>query len=124
VPIDMIVEHGPHVIQPVEQVNGALVYWSVGNLLSGMGVPGTGKYEDLRTLDGIIAGARFTEVLGVDGPARFTVEPLPVLVCNERSTRTVYAPFAALDDPTLPDSVREQMEACIARSIDVEPTLR
>ena len=61
VPIDLIVEHGPHVIQPVEVVNGTVVYWSVGNLLSGMGVPGTGKYEDQRTLDGLIAGVRFTE---------------------------------------------------------------
>jgi poly-gamma-glutamate capsule biosynthesis protein CapA/YwtB (metallophosphatase superfamily) len=41
--IDLLVEHGPHVIQPVEQVNGTWVYWSVGKLISGMGIPSTGK---------------------------------------------------------------------------------
>ena len=50
---------------------------SVGNLLSGMGVPGTGKYEDLRTLDGLIATVRFTEVLPATGigPAFVAANP-------------------------------------------------
>jgi poly-gamma-glutamate synthesis protein (capsule biosynthesis protein) len=51
--IDLVIAHRPHVVQPVEVVNGAVVYWSVGNLLKGTGLPGTGKYEDQRTLDGL-----------------------------------------------------------------------
>src|SRR5262249_51820734 len=52
-PVDLVVMHGPHVVQPVERVNGALVYWSVGNLISGMGSAGrTDRYADPRTLDG------------------------------------------------------------------------
>ena len=49
---DLILIHGPHVVQPVERVGDTLVYWSLGNLISGMGVAGRGKYSDQRTLDG------------------------------------------------------------------------
>ena len=94
--IDLIIEHGPHVIQPVEQVNGTWVYWSVGNLISGMGSASRGKYADQRTLDGIAAGARFTET----SPGTFTVEPWPVLLCNEVFTRVVYAPIGAGPEPS------------------------
>ena len=34
VPIELIVQHGPHVVQPVERVNASLVYWSVGPSLT------------------------------------------------------------------------------------------
>ncbi len=116
--IDLLVEHGPHVIQPVEQVNGTWVYWSVGNLISGMGVPSTGKYADLRTLDGIAAGARFTETVS----GSFTVEPWPVLLCVEPFTRLVYAPLSA-PAGALPPLVRSEMDQCIQRSMAVVPTL-
>jgi poly-gamma-glutamate capsule biosynthesis protein CapA/YwtB (metallophosphatase superfamily) len=119
VPVDLIVQHGPHVLQPVEVVNGAVVYWSIGNLLSGMGVPGTGKYTDTRTLDGLLATVRFTEV----EPGRFIADSRPVLVCNERSTRVVYAPFTTLLDPTIDPDLRSQLEQCIERSLAVQPLL-
>ena len=116
--IDLLVEHGPHVIQPVEQVNGTWVYWSVGNLISGMGIPSTGKYADLRTLDGIAAAARFTET----ATGSFTVEPWPVLLCVEPFTRLVYAPLS-LPTGSLPPLVRSEMDQCIQRSMPVVPTL-
>ncbi len=56
--IDLVVEHGPHVIQPVERVNGTWVYWSVGNFISGMGTSSS-TYNDPRTLDGLAATAAF-----------------------------------------------------------------
>lgn len=116
--VELIIEHGPHVIQPVERVNGTWVYWSVGNFISGMGlIPG--RYNDRRTLDGLAAAARFTET----SSGSFTVEPWPVLLCNEPFTRTLYAPIAGF--PEQPASlIRSGLEGCIQRSIPVVPDLR
>ena len=114
--IDLIVEHGPHVIQPVERVNGTWVYWSIGNFISGMGIPSTGRYADLRTLDGLAATARFTETV----PGTFTVEPWPVLLCLEPFTRRVYAPIVALGGQLSP-LIRSELEACLRRSTPVVP---
>ncbi|HEY7625727.1 MAG TPA: CapA family protein, partial [Ilumatobacteraceae bacterium] len=116
--IDLIVEHGPHVIQPVEEINGTWVYWSVGNLISGMGTASRGKYADPRTLDGIAAAARFTET----SPGVFSVEPWPVLLCNDPFTRVVYTPLAS-PDPRWSAATRSQMAQCIGRSLPVVPTL-
>ena len=110
--IDLVVEHGPHVIQPLERVNGTWVYWSVGNFISGMGTAASGRYADQRTLDGIAAAARFTE----SSPGVFAVEPWPILLCNDPNTRTLYAPIA---DLALPPSVRAAAGACIQRSTPV-----
>jgi poly-gamma-glutamate synthesis protein (capsule biosynthesis protein) len=110
--IDLVVEHGPHVIQPVEKVNGTWVYWSVGNFISGMGTPGRGVYADPRTLDELAAAARFTET----APGVFDVEPWPVLLCNDPFTRAVYAPIAATPEPALPAIVRTSLQSCIDRS--------
>ncbi len=114
--IDLIIEHGPHVIQPVERVNGTWVYWSVGNLISGMGIPSTGRYADPRTLDGLAAAARFTETT----PGTFAVEPWPVLLCLEPFTRRVYAPIAALAGQLSP-LIRSELAACLSRSTPVVP---
>ena len=112
--IDLVIEHGPHVIQPVEMVNGTWVYWSVGNFTSGMGTAASGRYSDQRTLDELAATARFTET----SPGIFAVEPWPVLLCNEPFSRTVYAPITALAEP-LPPIVRSGLEACLRRSTAV-----
>ena len=113
-PIDLVIQHGPHVVQPVERVNGTWVYWSVGNFISGMGTPSSGRYSDLRTLDGLAAAARFTET----SPGVFAVVPWPILLCNEPFTRTIYAPIATLAQ--LPSSVlRSEFEACLQRSASV-----
>ena len=115
--IDLVVHHGPHVIQPVERVNDTWVYWSVGNFISGMGTPASGKYRDLRTLDGLAAGARFTET----SPGVFAVEPWPILLCNDPATRTIYAPIADLAHT--PPAARSALEACIKRSTPVVASL-
>ena len=116
-PIDLVIEHGPHVIQPVEMVNGTWVYWSVGNFTSGMGTAASGRYSDQRTLDELAATARFTET----SPGVFAVEPWPVLLCNEPFSRTLYAPITALAEP-LPPIVQSGLQACVRRSrVCVQP---
>ena len=118
--IDLVIEHGPHVIQPLEQVNGTWVYWSVGNFVSGMGWAQSGRYADMRTLDGLIATARFVET----SPGQFTVTPIPVLICDEHTSRTVYPVITTLADPTISVALRDQLQQCLARSVDVVATLR
>jgi Bacterial capsule synthesis protein PGA_cap len=118
--IDLVIEHGPHVVQPVEKVNGTWVYWSVGNFVSGMGTPSRGVFADPRTLDEIAAAARFTET----APGVFDVETRPVLLCNEPFTRAVYAAAAALADPSLSPFVRSAIQACMSRTFPIIPALQ
>ena len=120
--IDLIVQHGPHVVQPVEVVNGTPVYWSVGNFVSGMGRPGTGRYADPRTSDGLLAAVRFTET----APGDFTAVSRPVLLCNDRSSRTVYAPVSSLaraeaTGQPLDPGLDTQLRACLARGREMVP---
>jgi poly-gamma-glutamate synthesis protein (capsule biosynthesis protein) len=110
--VDLVVEHGPHVIQPVELVNGTWVYWSVGNFISGMGTPGRDVFADPRTLDEMAAAARFTE----QSPGVFSVEPWPVLLCEEPFSRAVYAPLASPPNPSLPVIAGAALQACMQRS--------
>ncbi|MEK7426861.1 MAG: CapA family protein [Actinomycetota bacterium] len=117
--IDLVVHHGPHVVQPVERVNGTVVYWSVGNLISAMGTPGRGRYSDPRSLDGLLATARFTEL----SPGEFEVEPWTVLICNEAVDRTVRAPVAELADGLLAPSKLAEMQACVDRSSSIAADL-
>ena len=112
---DLIVIHGPHVVQPVERVGDTLVYWSLGNFISGMGVPGRGKYSDLRTLDGLMATVRFTEQ--PDGS--WVTEPWTVLLCNVTGSRAVYPGVTALFDPAITGTLRTKLEACFNRSTSV-----
>lgn len=118
--VDLVIEHGPHVVQPVEQVNGTWVYWSVGNFVSGMGWAQIGRYADPRTADGLIATARFIETT----PGSFTVDPTPVLICDEHNSRTVYPVISTLSDPTISPAVRDQLQQCLARSSPVVADLR
>lgn len=117
---DLIIIHGPHVVQPVERVNGTVVFWSLGNFISGMGVSGRGKYSDLRTLDGLLATVRFTEQ--ADGS--WATQPWTVLLCNLLSSRLVYPGVATLADPTISASLRSQLEACVGRSRAVVSDLK
>jgi len=117
---DLIVIHGPHVVQPVERVNGTVVYWSLGNFISGMGVGGRGKYSDQRTMDGLMATVRFTEQ--PDGS--WVAEPWTVLLCNLLDGRLVYPGVSTLADPTIPATLRTQLEACVARSSAVVDDLK
>ena len=115
VPIDLLIQHGPHVVQPVERVNGALVYWSLGNMLSGMGLPGRGKYSDVRALDGLLATVRFTQQ--PDG--RWSTAAITVLICNERLSRSIYSATRVIADPTASSDLHAQARACLDRSAAV-----
>jgi Bacterial capsule synthesis protein PGA_cap len=115
--IDLVIEHGPHVVQPVELVNGTWVYWSVGNFVSGMGWAQTGRYADPRTLDGLMATVLFTE----STPGHFTVEQIPVVLCNERVSRLVYPAYRTLADPATAPALRSQLAQCAARSAAIVP---
>lgn len=117
---DLIVIHGPHVVQPVERVGDTLVYWSLGNFISGMGVPGRDKYSDLRTLDGLMATVRFTEQ--PDGS--WLAEPWTILLCNVSGSRAVYPGVTSLFDPTISRTLRTKLEACFNRSTAVVANLR
>ena len=117
---DLIIIHGPHVVQPVEWVNGTLVYWSLGNFISGMGASGRGKYDDLRTLDGLMATVRFTE----QANGTWTAVPWTVLLCNVPDGRLVYPGVSMLSDPTISSSLRSALEACVARSSAVVSDLK
>jgi hypothetical protein len=81
-----------------------------------MGTPGRGVYADPRTLDELAATARFTET----SPGVFDVEPWPVLLCNDPSTRAVYAPRS---DPAVPVGIRTFVGECLGRTLPVVPTL-
>jgi hypothetical protein len=108
--VDLVLMHGPHVVQPVEMVNGTWVYWSLGNLLSGMGMPGATRYGP-PTLDGLLAWVSFTEVR----PGRFEVERHNLLLCTEIFGRVVHPGLVAIEDPTLSPSLRAELQACIDR---------
>ena len=116
--IDLVIESGPHVVQPVEMVNGTVVYWSVGNLVSGMGVPGRARYSDPRLLDGLMATVRFTEV----SPGEFAATTVPIAVCTDPASKHVYAPAISADDSTLPAALRSGLAACLARTQQVVGT--
>jgi len=118
--VELVIEHGPHVIQPLEQVNGTWVYWSVGNFVSGMGWAQAGRYADERTADGLIATARFIETT----PGTFTVVPTPILICDEHNSRTVYPVITTLFDSTISPALRNQLQQCLARSTPVVADLR
>jgi hypothetical protein len=111
--IDALVQHGPHVVQAFEVLNGTPVWWSVGNLLTGMARPGaTGRYADPRARDGLGAVMRFHE----DGPGNWRLDTSSVVLCDEQSTRTVYPGVAASQDQTLSPALRTQLQGCVDRT--------
>ncbi len=114
--VDLVIEHGPHVIQPIEQVNGTWVYWSLGNFASGMGMPGATRYGP-PTLDELMAWVRFEETT----VGTFSVTPSSVLMCEEIFGRVVYPAKAALVDPSVTPELRRQLQACVDRSLRFVP---
>ncbi len=115
--IDLLVHHGPHVVQHLAYVNGTFVHWSLGNFVSGMGTPSSGKYADQRTLDGLLATARFTET----APGVFRVDPWPVALCTSKIDRSVWPALAALGDPESVSAMSParlaELRACAGRAI-------
>jgi hypothetical protein len=116
-PVDLVVRQGPHVVQPVWRVNGTLVYWSVGNLVTGMGMPGDGRFSDERTLDGLLATVRFTE----SEPGVFLAEPWTAVLCTDRDSRTVYPATSTIEHQWTPPALRDQLVACVMRTREVVP---
>jgi len=113
--VDLVVIHGPHVVQPFEWVNATPVYWSLGNFMSAMGQPDRGRYSDTRTLDGLMATVRFTEQ--ADGS--WSAEPFTVLLCNVTGSHKVYPGLTTLADPATSPALRAQLRACIDRTLPV-----
>ncbi len=112
--VDAVVHHGPHVVQGVEVVNGTPVWWSIGNLLSGMARPGAAdRYTDPRTRDGLGAVLHFTET----SPGVWTTTWSSIVLCNEQRSRVIHAGVAALQDPALQDpDLRAELEGCVERT--------
>jgi Bacterial capsule synthesis protein PGA_cap len=119
--IDALVQHGPHVVQGFDVLNGTPVWWSVGNLLTGMARPGqAGRYADPRSRDGLGAVMNFHE----DGPGNWRLDTSSVVLCDERSSRTIYAGVAAAHDPTLSPALRSQLQGCVDRTRRAVPDAR
>lgn len=111
--IDVVVQHGPHVIQPMEMVNATPVYWSTGNMISGMGTGG-GRYADQRTLDGLLATVLFQE----DDGGKWAAFPGAITICTDPVTRSVSPARAALNGP-LGERERRELTACLQRTESV-----
>jgi len=118
--VDAVFVHGPHVVQPVEMVRGTPVWWSLGNFVSEMGPPSTGRYADPKTSDGVLAHVRFSET--VDGD--FAAHPDTIAICNDVVDRTVRSATAGLADPNLPSRVHDELRACLARTRALVPSAR
>lgn len=116
--VDLIVLHGPHTIQPVEVVNETVVYWSLGNLISGMG-EGDGASSDRRRLDGLMARVEFTE----QSDGTWAAVAAAILLCNVTGSRIVYPGISTLADPTIDDNLRAKLTACERRASKVVPDL-
>jgi len=118
--VDLIIMHGPHVVQPVKQYRNTWVLQSVGNFVSGMG-PGFASrlLRSMRTLDGLLAEATFTEDL--EHPGTFTVSVAPVAICTTRSNRSVYPATATLARTDISKSLRKELTACLTRVREVVP---
>jgi poly-gamma-glutamate synthesis protein (capsule biosynthesis protein) len=116
--VDLVVQHGPHVIQPLERLGDTWVYWSLGNFVSGMGLPGAPRYGP-PTLDGLVAAVSFYET----APGSFTAAPTAVLVCSEVATRVVHPALAALERPDLAPELRRELDSCRIRAQRIVPLL-
>lgn len=114
--VDAVFIHGPHVVQPFEWVGGTPVWWSLGNFVSEMGPPSTGRYSSPRTSDGLLA---LVEFVRADG--RFVARPSSIAVCNDFSDRTVRAASLALASPGLSSRVRDELTQCLARTRALVP---
>jgi poly-gamma-glutamate synthesis protein (capsule biosynthesis protein) len=83
---DLIVGHGPHVLQPVEDVNGALVAYSLGNFLFDQPFPDTRQGAILRV----------TLARGRHGVRIAELEVLPTLIQDGRVWRAIGSTAATI----------------------------
>ena len=116
--VDAMFMHGPHVVQPIEVVNGTPVWWSLGNFVSEMGPPSVGRYSSARTSDGLLGFVRFVE--RANGGFGFDV--YSVALCNDFADRTVRSATLGLARSDLPGRVRAELATCLARTRGVVPS--
>ncbi len=90
--VDLLIGHGPHVIQPVAEFDGEYALLSVGNLVANQGA------EKPYTYDGMVASVTFHR----DTDGTFRADP-PVIspTWYDRSVGVVRFVDTALDDPSL-----------------------
>ena len=95
---DIIIGHHPHVIQPIEFIDGSLVVYSLGNLLSGQ--------VGLDRKVGMLVGL---EAVKEPGQARLKLENIAVELVytyhdkSKQNFKTI--PFSKLDDSILPNAI-------------------
>jgi len=118
--VDAVFMHGPHVVQPFEVINDTPVWWSLGNFVSEMGPPSTGRYASAGTSDGLLAFVRFVE----RASGGFTAITDSVAVCNDFADRTVRTAALGLARVDLPARVRDELAQCLARTRVLVPTAR
>jgi len=118
--VDAIFVHGPHVVQPVELVQGVPVWWSLGNFVSEMGPPSLGRYASPRTSDGLLALVEFVD----SSPDGFVARPTSIAICNDFVDRTVRSATVGLGRDDLPERVRSELRECFGRTRMLVPDAR
>jgi len=107
--VDLIVGHGPHVLQPIETFHGKYALLSVGNLVANQG------RERPSTYDGVIAEVTFS--MGDDG--RFHASaPVAHPTWYDRDAGRVRLVNTALDDPALA-GLQSALAASVTRTAAV-----
>ena len=71
---DLVIGHGPHVVQPVEVIDGVPVLYSLGNFVFGT----SGRFTERFPGYGLVATVR------LEGGSIGAVEPRCILTDNER----------------------------------------
>ncbi len=114
--VDLVISHGPHVIQPMQVIDGTPVFWSVGNMDSGMGV--SGHFVNPNTRDGLLARVVFEE----DETGTFRATAQPILICDEARSRIVHAPIRELaSGAPMTAALRSELVQCVNRARRIEP---
>lgn len=104
--VDLIVGHGPHVLQPIEVFHGKYALLSVGNLVANQGS------EKPSTYDGVIADITFSK--GDDGRYH-AAAPMVRPTWYDSAAGVVRVVSVALEDPSLA-AIAPQLQASMART--------
>lgn len=106
-PIDLILGHHAHVVQPIKRINGKFVVYGMGNFLSA-------QYSPVDTQDGLIVRAKVVQ----KSARRYKVRRLyfiPTWV--ERGTYRILPVAQKLNDPDTPDHLRPYLRASWKRTV-------
>ncbi len=104
--VDLLIGHGPHVLQPIEVFHGKYALLSVGNLVANQGS------ERPSTYDGVIADVTFTK--GDDGRYH-AAAPMVRPTWYDPAAGVVRVVSVALDDPSLA-AIAPQLQASLDRT--------